>query len=134
MVYTPQTWHNEPATDTPLSASRAAYIEAGLVAASKGTVGLNNQTGTSYTLQASDIGNLVTCSSTGAIQVTVPANVFAVGERADIIVLNTGMVTVVAGSGTNVYGTPSLVSRARYSGMSVVCIATNTFVLVGDLA
>jgi len=34
MAYTPQTWNNKPATDTPLSATRLGNLEAGLAAAS----------------------------------------------------------------------------------------------------
>ena len=51
----------------------------------------------------------------------------------DALVLGAGMVTVV-GSSCTVNGTPSLVSRARYSAFTVLFTSATTAVVVGDLA
>lgn len=33
MPYTPQTWHDEPIEDTPITAARLTYMEAGIATA-----------------------------------------------------------------------------------------------------
>lgn len=93
----------------------------------------------SYTLVAGDVGKLITMNSTSAMNINIPTDanmVWAVGARVDILVLNTGMVTAVAVTPgtTAVNGTPSLVSRARYSMFSLVKIGSNSWIAVGDLA
>lgn len=95
---------------------------------------INAQTGTSYTLQASDAGKLVTLDNTGAITLNAPGSVFTAGQRVDVLVLNTGMATVVGTSGATANGTPSLVSRARYSAFTVLWLSATSAVVVGDLA
>ena len=95
---------------------------------------INAQTGTTYTLQASDASKLVTCTNSGAITVTVPASTFSAGQRVDLLVLGAGMVTVAAGSGMTLNGTPSLVSRAQYSALTVLFLSATSAVVVGDLA
>jgi hypothetical protein len=98
---------------------------------------INAQTGTSYTPVASDMGKLVTLSNTGAITVTLPQDsdlTFATGKRVDFLVINTGMVTFAAGTGATVNGTPSLVTRARWSAVTAIKTAANSWVVVGDLA
>ena len=94
---------------------------------------INAQTGTTYTLVSADANNLVTASNAGAITVTVPPSVFTVGQSVNIVQLGAGQVTFAAGSGVTIYSTPGLKLRATYSIATVACIATNTFLLVGDL-
>lgn len=93
---------------------------------------LNTQTG-SYTITSSDIGKLVALNSTGSLTVSVDAGtVIATGTRIDLLNLNSGTVTI--GGTATVNGTPTLKLRTRYSGASLICVASNSFVLVGDLA
>ena len=94
---------------------------------------INARTGTSYTLVAGDAGKVVTLTNAAAITLTVPGSVFTTGQRVDALVLGAGMVTVV-GSSCTVNGTPSLVSRARYSAFTVLFTSATTAVVVGDLA
>jgi len=98
----------------------------------------NAQTGTSYTLQASDAGALVTLSNSGAITLTVPPSVFSAGQVIDIQQINTGAVTLSAGSGVTITSTGATAAapktRAQYSGASIVCTASNTFTVFGDIA
>ena len=94
---------------------------------------INAQTGTTYTLAAGDAGKLVTITNAAAITLTVPGGVFTAGQRVDCIVAGAGMVTVV-GSSCTVNGTPSLVSRARYSAFTVLFTSSTTAIVVGDLA
>ena len=95
---------------------------------------INAQTGTTYTLVASDAGKLVTLTNSGAITLTVPANVFTAGQRVDCLVAGAGMVTATAGSGLTLNGTPTLVSRAQWSAFTVLFTSATTAVVVGDLA
>ena len=98
---------------------------------------INAQTGTTYTLQASDASKLVTCTNSGAITVTLPQDsdaTFATGSRVDVAVLGAGLVTFAAGTGATVNGTPSLVMRAQYSAATCIKRAANTWLVVGDLA
>ena len=94
---------------------------------------INARTGSSYTLVAGDAGKVVTLTNTAAITLTVPGSIFTTGQRVDVLVLGAGMVTVV-GSSCTVNGTPSLVSRARYSAFTVLFTSATTAVVVGDLA
>jgi hypothetical protein len=97
------------------------------------TFTVNAQTGTTYTLVAGDANKLVTATNASAITITIPSAVFSVGQTINITQLGAGQVTFAAGSGATVYSTPGLNLRAQYSIASVACIATNTFLLVGDL-
>lgn len=99
--------------------------------------GINAQTGTAYTLALTDENLLVTLTNAGAITVTVPTNAtvaFPVGARVDLTVLGAGMATLVGASGVTVNATPSAVTRAQHSGVSLQKVATNTWLAWGDLA
>ena len=98
----------------------------------------NIQTGTSYPLQASDAGALVTLSNSGAITLTVPPSVFSAGQVIDIQQIGAGQVTLAAGSGVTITSTGATAAapklRAQYSAASVLCTGSNTFTVLGDLA
>ena len=97
------------------------------------TFTVNAQTGTTYTLVASDANKLITATNASPITVTIPAATFTVGQSVNVVQLGTGQVTF-QGDGTSVvYSTPGVKLRAQYSIATVACIATNTFLLVGDL-
>jgi len=96
----------------------------------------NAQTGTTYTLVLSDEGKLVTLSNASAITLTVPPNssvAFDVGTYIDLAQIGAGQVTVAQGSGVTVNATPGLKFRAQYAGASLRKIATDTWLLFGDL-
>ena len=93
---------------------------------------LNAQTA-SYTLQATDLAKLVTIDSASNTTVTVP-NILSVGDRIDILRKHaTGEVTLVGDTGVTVNGTPGYRLRAQWSGATLVKLATNTWVVMGDL-
>lgn len=95
---------------------------------------LNAQTGTTYSLLATDAGKLVTLTNASAITLTVPSGLdLATGQRIDLAQLGAGQVTVAA-SGTTVNATPGLKLRAQYSAATLIVTGTNTFLLVGDLS
>ena len=102
-------------------------------------VGVNAQTGTTYTPILTDEGKLVTLTNAAAITVTLPqdsALAFPVGGRIDFLVGGAGMVTFVAGTGASMSPppTPSGVTRATGSAATAIKVAANTWAVVGDLA
>jgi hypothetical protein len=100
-------------------------------------VAINTQTGTTYTTVLADQSKLVTLNNASAITLTLPANsavAYPVGTKIDIAELGVGQVTVVGAGGVTVNGTPTLKLRAQYSAATCIKIATDTWLLVGDLA
>ena len=100
---------------------------------------VNAQTGTTYTLVAADASyKLVTASNAAAITVTVPSSVFTAGDVINLQQIGAGQVTFAQGAGVTITSTgatstaPKL--RAQYSACSVICTASNTFTIVGDIA
>jgi hypothetical protein len=98
----------------------------------------DNQTGTTYTLAGNDLNQLVTCNNSGSITVTVPPSVFTAGDQIHVQQIGTGQVTFAQGSGVTITSTGATASspklRVRYSACTVICTASNTFTIVGDLA
>jgi len=98
---------------------------------------LNSQTGTSYTAVLGDASKLITMNNASANTLTIPQNssvAFPIGTKIDIVQLGAGQTTVTEDSNMNIRRTPTLKLRAQYSGATCIKIATNEWVLVGDLA
>ena len=102
------------------------------------TISFNAQTGTTYTLVAGDATKLVTTSNASAITVTVPPSVFTAGQQINVQSIGVGLTTFAQGAGvtiTSIGATASApILRARYSSCTIICTASNTFTIVGDLA
>lgn len=103
------------------------------------TLAFNAQSGTSYTLVAADAQNKwVTASNASAITVTVPPSVFATGNIVNLQQIGAGQVTFAQGAGVTITSTGATASapklRAQYSACTIICTASNTFTIVGDLA
>ena len=99
----------------------------------------NAQTGTTYTLVAADASyKLVTCSNAAAITVTVPPSIFTAGDVINLQQIGAGQVTFAQGAGVTITSTGATSSapklRAQESGCSIICTASNTFTIMGDLA
>ncbi len=101
------------------------------------TISFNAQTGTTYTLQASDSAKLVTTSNGSPITVTIPPSVFATGEIINVQSIGVGLTTFAAGSGVAITSTGATAAapklRARYSAASVICTAPDSFTVIGDI-
>lgn len=97
------------------------------------SIAFNAQT-TAYTLVASDKSKLVTVNSSTTANVTVPAATFSAGDIVYISRFGTGTVGIVGAAGTTINATPGTTCRAQYSTVALICTASNTFLLVGDLA
>ena len=91
----------------------------------------NAQTGTSYTLVASDAGKMVTLSNAASVTCTVNSSVFTANSRVDIIQLGAGQVTF-AGTATR-RANPSGANKltGQYSGASLWFISASEYVFLG---
>jgi len=98
---------------------------------------INAQTGTAYTLVLGDLAKLVTMDNAAGMTLTVPANAsaaFAVGDKIDILRKGAGTLTIAAAGSVSVNATPGFKLRAQWSSATLVKLATDTWVLIGDLA
>jgi hypothetical protein len=98
---------------------------------------VNAQTGTSYSLLASDQGGMVTMNNGSANTLTVPPNVsvaLPVGTTILVASIGAGQTTVAAGAGVTVNGTPGLKIRTRYSAATLVQLSANNWIIIGDLS
>jgi hypothetical protein len=102
------------------------------------TIAINAQTA-AYTLVLTDASKLVTLTNALALTLSVPTDAsvaFPIGTTIDLAQMGAGKVTVAAVTPgtTTVNGTPSLGFRAQYSAATLIKIAANNWLLVGDLA
>jgi hypothetical protein len=107
-------------------------------AAGGGISGINAQTGTTYTLVSGDLNKLVTASNASSITITIPPSVFSANDVINIQQIGTGQVTFAQGSGVTITSTGASSSapklRVQYASASVICTASNTFTVLGDIA
>lgn len=100
------------------------------------TIPLNTQTGTTYTLAATDAGQLVTLSNASGITLTVPTNAsvpFAIGTQITITQANSGQVTVAGDVGVTVSSSDSYLKlRTQWSAGTLIKTNTNSWILIGD--
>jgi hypothetical protein len=99
---------------------------------------INNDTGTSYTLQSTDLNDLVTLNNANAVTVTVPPSVFSANDVVNVSQIGAGQVTFAQGAGVTITSTGATASapklRVQYSSAAVICTASNTFLIVGDIS
>jgi hypothetical protein len=102
------------------------------------TLSFNAQTGTTYTLVAADLGKLVTTSNASAVTVTIPPSVFAAGNIINLQSIGVGLTSLAQGAGVTITSTGATASaptlRARYSACTIICTASNTFTVLGDIS
>ena len=111
-------------------------IVGGTVQASA-ALAFNAQTGTTYTLVATDADNkLVTMSNAASITLTVPPSIFTAGQQINVASIGAGLTTFAQGAGVTITSTGATSSapklRAQQSACTVICTASNTFLIVGD--
>lgn len=125
-------------TATTVDLSTSQTLTNKTLTAPKINLSLNAQTGTTYTLVASDSGKLVTCANASAITVTVPPSVYSVGEQINVAQTGAGQVTFAQGAGvtiTSIGATASAPKIAKqYGAATVICTASNTFLIIGGLS
>jgi hypothetical protein len=98
----------------------------------------NAQTGTTYTLQASDALALVTASNGSPITVTVPPSVFSAGQQINVQQIGVGQVTFAQGAGVTITSATTSVTApkitSRYGAATIICTAANVFTIIGGLS
>ena len=95
------------------------------------SIAVNEQTLTTYTLVASD--EYVRLNNAGAITLTIPPSVFVVGDQILFRGVGAGVVTITPGAGVNINTPETLILRTQHSTATLICVASNTFDLAGDL-
>jgi CheY-specific phosphatase CheX len=103
------------------------------------TLTLNAQTGTTYTTVAADASaKLVTLTNASPITVTIAPSLYAIGEQINFAQMGAGQVTFQGGAGVTVVSTGATAAtpklRAQYSTATAICTASNTWIVVGDIA
>jgi hypothetical protein len=103
------------------------------------TLTLNAQTGTTYTTVAADASaKFVTLTNASAITVTIAAGLYAVGEQINFAQMGAGQVTFQGDTGVTVVSTGATAAtpklRAQYSTATAICTASDTWIVVGDIA
>ena len=113
-------------------------LTAPVINTAKINLSFNAQTGTTYTLVAADSGKLVTTSNASAVVVTIPPSFFAAGEQINVQSIGAGLTSFVAGAGVTITSTGATsaapVLRAQNSACTIICTASNTFTVIGDLS
>lgn len=97
-----------------------------------GSSGINAQTGTTYTLAATDNGKVLMFSNASAITVTVPSSL-PVGFACTIIQLGAGQVTLSA-SGVTLNGKNGLKTSGQHARIGIIEYTNNVFNVAGDTA
>jgi hypothetical protein len=125
-------------TDTLVGRATTDTLTNKTLTAPKINLALNAQTGTTYTLVAADSGKLVTSSNASAVVITIPPSVFAAGEQINVQSIGAGLTSFAQGAGVTITSTGATATapilRARYSACTIICTASNTFTVIGDLS
>jgi hypothetical protein len=113
-------------------------LTAPVINTAKINLALNAQTGTTYTLVAADSGKLITASNASPVVITIPPSIFAAGEQINVQSIGAGLTSFAAGAGVTITSTGATsaapVLRAQHSAATVICTATDTFTVIGDLS
>ena len=104
-------------------------------------LGINAQTGTTYTTVLADNGKLTTLTNAAAIAVTIPPNssvAYPVGAQINMAQLGAGQVTVSGGVGVTVVSTGATAAspkaRVQYSTLTAVQTSTDNWLIMGDIS
>lgn len=99
---------------------------------------VNQQSGTTYTLAATDAGKVVECSNASAITLTVPPNssvAISVGAIVTVEQTGAGQVTIAQGAGVTVNNVDSHTKiKGQYGVVSLRKTATDVWTLYGATA
>lgn len=104
-------------------------------------LGINPQTGTTYTTVLADNGKLITQTNASAITTTIPlfASVaYPVGTQLNFVQYGAGQVTIQGDSGVTVVSTGATAAtpklRAQYSSATAICVSQDNWYVAGDIA
>jgi hypothetical protein len=108
-------------------------VQANAVPLALARLGLNAQTGTTYTLVAADLNKVVTLTNANPITLTVPNAIFSAGDQIHLAQLGAGQVTVASDGTSVIQPSTTLKLTAQYSAASLICTSSNNFLLVGNI-
>lgn len=128
-------------TATTVDLSTAQTLTNKTLTSPKVNLGINAQTGTSYTFVLDDAGKLVTANNASAITVTIPPAgdvAYPVGTQLNIVQKGAGQVTFAQGSGVTINSTGATATapklRVRYSSATAVYEGSDVWYVLGDIA
>lgn len=100
-------------------------------------LGINADSSTAYTTLAADNGKLVTLTNASPITVTIAAGLYAVGAQLNFAQTGAGQVTIQGDTGVTVASTGATATapalRAQYSTATAICIASDSWLIAGDI-
>jgi len=121
----------------PVTETGAATLTNKVLTSPQINVGINPVVSNAYTVDLADNGRLTTLDNAAAIGVTIPLNAtqaFPIGAQLHFVQIGDGAVTFIPATVAVIIGaTPGLKLRTKWSMATLTKIATNTWVLVGDL-
>jgi len=136
-----------------LASGKSYYVNGGLLkdatetltnktlTSPKINLGINAQTGTTYTFVLADDGKFVTASNASAITVTIPpisSVAYPVGAQLNIVQKGAGQVTFAQGAGVTIRSTGATATapklRVQYSSATCVHEGSDIWYVVGDIA
>jgi hypothetical protein len=104
-------------------------------------LGVNAQTGTTYTTVLADNGKLITQTNGSAITTTIPlfsSVAYPVGAQLNFVQYGVGQVTIQGAGGVTVVSTGATAAtpktRARYSSATAICVSQDNWLVAGDIA
>lgn len=114
-------------------ATSGAYADLSGAPSLGALAGINDQTGTTYTLVLSDAGKDVRCTNSAAVTVTIPPNssvAFPVGAYLLLSQGGTGAVTASAGTGVTLNAANGFSTTAQYDVRALEQVATDVWRIV----
>ena len=104
-------------------------------------LGINAQTGTTYTTVLADNGKLITQTNASPITTTIPpfsSVAYPVGAQLNFVQYGAGKVTFAQGAGVTISSTGATATapelRAQYSSATAICVAQDDWLIAGDIA
>jgi hypothetical protein len=104
-------------------------------------LGVNPQTGTTYTTVLADNGKIITQTNASAITTTIPpfsSVAYPVGAQLNFVQYGAGQVTFAQGAGVTIASTGATATapklRAQYSSATAICVAQDSWFIAGDIA
>jgi hypothetical protein len=104
-------------------------------------LGVNPQTGTTYTTVLADNGKIITQTNASAITTTIPpfsSVAYPVGAQLNFVQYGAGQVTFAQGAGVTIASTGASATapklRAQYSSATAICVAQDSWFIAGDIA